>query len=128
MTDIRLKSANPSAAAGEWAELEAAAYAERRGYECISKNYRSRAGEIDLIVRDGREICFVEVRYRRDRRYGGALESITAAKRRKIIATANHFLAFTWNGPDPICRFDVVLISGTAEDHELTWMEAAFEP
>ena len=67
----------------------------RRGLAIVGRNFRTRAGEIDLIARDGATLVFVEVRMRRSQRFGGALESITAAKRARIVAAANGYLAFS---------------------------------
>ena len=60
----------------------------RRGLAIVGRNFRTRAGEIDLIARDGATLVFVEVRMRRSQRFGGALESITAAKRARLVMAA----------------------------------------
>lgn len=93
---------------GARAEAFAAAYLVRHGLEIIERNFRTRFGEIDLIARDDRTLVFVEVRLRRSQRFGGALESITAAKRARMIAAARGYLAMT--GEEPVCRFDAILM------------------
>ena len=65
----------------------------RRGLAIVARNFRRRCGEIDLIARDGDTLVFVEVRLRRRSDYGGAAASITAAKRARMIAAANLYLA-----------------------------------
>ena len=80
-------------ATGPRAEALAADYLARRGLTIVGRNFRTRFGEIDLIARDGRTLVFVEVRMRRSLRFGGAVESISAAKRERMIAAANGYLA-----------------------------------
>lgn len=95
-------------ATGPRAEALAADYLARRGLTIVGRNFRTRFGEIDLIARDGRTLVFVEVRMRRSLRFGGAVESISAAKRERMIAAANGYLATL--GREPPCRFDAVLM------------------
>jgi putative endonuclease len=90
----------------------------REGLTIIGRNFRTRFGEIDLIARDGRTLVFVEVRMRRSLRFGGALESITAAKRARMLAAANGYLAML--GHEPACRFDVIVMQGV-DGHDVTW-------
>lgn len=109
--------------AGAQAERAALAYLVERGLSPVATNYRSRFGEIDLILRDGDVMVFVEVRLRTDGRFGGAAGSITAAKRRKIIATAQQYL--TQLRQTPPCRFDVVLL-GSGAPPTIEWLPNAF--
>ena len=95
-------------ATGPRAEALAADYLARRGLTIVGRNFRTRFGEIDLIARDGRTLVFVEVRMRRSLRFGGAVESISAAKRERMIAAANGYLATL--GREPPCRFDAILM------------------
>jgi len=96
---------------GDAAEALAAAFLEERGLKIVARNYRCRFGEIDLIAKSGRTLVFVEVRARTSDAFGGAAGSITPAKRRRLLATARHYLARY--GANPTCRFDVVLLSGS---------------
>ena len=107
---------------GALAEAAAAQFLTGRGLRLLERNYRCRFGEIDLIMSDGRTLVFVEVRYRRNKSFGGALESITGAKREKLLRAARHYLAALREFP--ACRFDAVLLSGDTE--ELEWIENAF--
>jgi len=113
---------------GRDAESRARRYLGERGLACVSENYRCQAGEIDLIMREGQVVVFVEVRYRSDRRYGGALESIDARKQRRLRTTAQHYLQRKHRGPVPPCRFDVVLITGSdgGGDAGIEWIRDAF--
>lgn len=71
---------------GALAEEAAAEFLKERGFSSLERNYSCRFGEIDLIMRDGHTLVFVEVRYRRNKSFGGAIESITVAKRQKAVA------------------------------------------
>ncbi len=104
------------------AEQLAAAFLERRGLKILARNYRCRFGEIDLIAQSGPTLVFIEVRARKSDEFGGAAESITAAKRRRLIAAARHYLAARreWRA----CRFDVVLLNGDKPEPE--WIANAF--
>ncbi|MBX9906159.1 MAG: YraN family protein [Burkholderiales bacterium] len=108
---------------GEQAEALAADFLRGQGLRIVARNYRSRYGEIDLIVREGATVVFVEVRSRSSETYGGAAASITAAKREKLIKTAHHYLAGV--SPLPPCRFDAVLVSG--EPPRIEWIRNAIE-
>jgi len=80
----------------------------REGLTIVARNFRTRFGEIDLIAKEGGTLVFVEVRLRSSPGFGGALESITAQKRGRMIAAARGYLATI--GGDPPCRFDAVLM------------------
>lgn len=100
----------PKRRLGDHGEQIAAAYLEQRGYTLITRNWRCRSGEIDLVARDGDQIVFVEVRTRRDEY---ALESITAHKRQRLIALAYHYLAEHNIPPTTDWRIDVVALTIT---------------
>ena len=93
---------------GRAAEALAALHLRDRGLSIVERNVRSRHGEIDLVARDGATLVFVEVRMRRSQRFGGALESITAAKRARLVTAAKGYLAMI--GREPPCRFDAILL------------------
>ena len=116
---MRTKTNDTTVARGREAETLAAAYLEGCGLRLVTRNFRVRGGEIDLIMRDRTTLVFVEVRQRSRSDFGGAGASITAAKRRRIVLAARHWLA--WRG-DCACRFDCVLIDG----ERLEWLRDAF--
>ncbi len=111
--------------AGDAAEARALAHLRAAGLRLVARNYRTPGrggGEVDLILReaDG-TLVFVEVRARASTRFGGAAASVGAAKRRRIVFAARHFL-MRQPAPPP-CRFDVVAIDGP----RLQWLQAAFD-
>ena len=111
----------PAQAAGGDAEERAAAFLAAQGLVIVARNFRTRLGEIDLVAREGEVLVFVEVRLRTSERHGGALQSITWRKQRRIQAAARQFLARLRR--EPACRFDVVALDG----EQTTWLRAAFE-
>ena len=93
---------------GQWAEQQARILLELENYQYVEQNYHSRYGEIDLIVRLGMELVFVEVKARSAGSYATACEVITESQQRKIIKTAQIFLQKHPNYGDFDCRFDVI--------------------
>lgn len=81
----------------------------RRGYEIVARRWRDRAGEIDIIARDGDTLVFIEVKAREDHDFGDAAESVTMRKRQTIVRLAKHY-ALTARWIDRPCRFDVVTV------------------
>lgn len=110
-------------ATGDHFEGAALSFLQSHGLRLVRANFLCRHGEIDLVMRDGATVVFVEVRYRRSGAFGGALGSITAAKRRKLISAAHLWLA--WHPQDALrpCRFDVVAFEGG----RMEWIRGAFE-
>ena len=108
-------------AQGAQAEQRAAQYLQQQGLKPVAQNYRGRFGEIDLIMRDGATLVFVEVRLRRSADFGGAAASIDARKQQRIIRTAQQYLAGLAHIPP--CRFDAVLM----DDSGVQWLRNAFE-
>lgn len=91
---------------GKDAETRAEAMLMHEGLRTIARNYHCRGGEIDLVMRDGDQMVFVEVRYRSHSGYGGAAASVGPGKQQRLILAARHYLISSgWSGP---CRFDVV--------------------
>jgi len=99
-----------AATAGARAEAIAAEYLKAHGLSIVARNVRSRFGEIDLIAREGDTLVFVEVRLRRSTRFGGASASITPAKRDRLVAAAETYLATLARVPP--CRVDALLLDG----------------
>lgn len=110
---------SPRARIGQSAEIAAAAELGKRGYRIITSNYRCRQGEIDLIARDGDCLVFVEVRCRRTNSFGTPAESVTTAKQRKLLITAQQYLS-EYDMGDCECRFDVVEVATVNDKLQVT--------
>lgn len=95
---------------GRQAEDDALAYLLLQGLVLLQRNYLCRGGELDLIMRDGASVVFVEVRLRSSAAYGGALASITPAKQRRMVLAAQTWLL--GQKRLPACRFDALCIDG----------------
>jgi len=107
------------------AEARAETFLGEHGLVPVARNVRFRGGEIDLVMRDGAHWVFVEVRARRDARFGGAAASIDARKRHRISLAAQCYLLRRFGQRAwPACRFDVVAF----EAGEPNWVRGAFEP
>lgn len=109
-------------AVGNDKETLACEHLQANGLRLLTRNYRLRSGEIDLIFQESDTIIFVEVRYRKNNYYGGALQSIDHKKQQRIIRTAQHYLMK--HAPYAQARFDVVAIEG--RDH-IQWIQNAFD-
>ena len=84
----------------------------KNGYKIIEFNYRCRIGEIDIIAKDGKYLCFVEVKYRTSSSYGNPLEAITKSKVKTIINVARNYLKFKGYSENIPIRFDAIAIMG----------------
>jgi putative endonuclease len=91
------------------------------GLVLIERNWRCRHGEIDLIAEERGTLVFAEVRMRSAPGFGGAGESVTSAKRQRLLAAARLYLA---RRPETVCRFDVFLVDGVTDD--VQWIRDAF--
>lgn len=111
---------------GRDAELLAQRYLEQRGLTLVTSNYRCRRGEIDLIMREGNFLVFVEVRYRKNDDFGSAAESVTLRKRKRLLLTAEYFLQNAKLYRDNLCRFDVITVTGQYNPH-IGWIKDAFQ-
>jgi putative endonuclease len=94
----------------------------KAGLRVLERNWRCRHGEIDLVAEEGGTLVFAEVRYRSGERFGGAAESVTAAKQARLIAAARLYLM---RRPDADCRFDVLLLDAL-EASRIKWIRNAF--
>ena len=107
---------------GQSGESRAAAFLQTHGLKLLTRNWRCRFGEIDLVMQDGATLVFVEVRLRSHSDFGGAAASVTLAKQRKLLAAARQYL--TTLKTLPPCRFDVVAFNGNAAPD---WIKNAFD-
>jgi len=104
-------------------ETHARAWLERKGLRFIAANVHERGGEIDLIMMHRQVTVFIEVRYRRSARYGGAAASVTHSKQQKLLRAARAWLARHSGSFDTVdCRFDVLAFTGD----DVEWIANAF--
>ena len=112
---------------GRWAEGLALSHLRKQGLTLETANYRHRRGEIDLVMRDGDTVVFVEVRYRRRSDYGDGAQSVDRKKRARIVATAQRYLQTHPPAAARPCRFDVVAVSAQGGEQAVQWIRNAFE-
>lgn len=108
---------HPHKKIGDRGEAQALNYLQQQGLLLVQTNFFSRFGEIDLIMRDDNEFVFVEVKHRKAG-IDSALESITPAKQRKLVKTAEYFLLKL--GHDVNCRFDAVVLD---DNNHIEWLK-----
>jgi putative endonuclease len=118
---------SPTQRRGDIGEARALAHLRGAGLSLEARNWQCRYGEIDLVMRDGDELVFVEVRrrQRRDTRFASAAESVGPRKQARLRRTAECYLA--GRRTLPACRFDVVALDadGAGAEH-LRWIRDAF--
>ncbi len=112
-------------AQGIAAEALACHYLEAQGLSLVMRNFRCRWGELDLIMRDNEQLVFVEVRSRRNTRYGTPAESITHAKQQRLLRAAAFYLQH--QRLNLSCRFDVVAIVQPDGNAQVEWIRDAFQ-
>ena len=121
--------AEPSAstrARGDRVEDAALAFLQQQGLLLVERNVSARGGELDLVMRQGDTLVFVEVRHRATHAFGGGAGSVDARKRAKLVLAASAYLAGHPALADPPCRFDVIEGSGDASSPRLHWIRDAF--
>ena len=114
---------------GALGERLAAEHLERQGYRILERKFRCRMGEIDLIARRENELVFTEVKLRKDASHGEAREFVTASKQRKLLLTAEYYLAARPWAQELQARFDVIEVyapRGTEENCSVCQLENAF--
>ena len=109
-----------------WSEDIAAEFLQRQGLVLLVTNYRNRTGEIDLIMIDDQTLVFVEVKQRRNSRFGLPEESVGMAKQAKLRRTAASYLQRNDRLQSWSCRFDVVAITSSPHAPVCRWIQNAF--
>ncbi len=112
---------------GRYGELLAQEYLQKLGYKILEVNFSNKLGEIDLIVQDGRVICFVEVKSRQSIQQGHPLEAITPWKVRKLSQMAVFYLKHKHGRLDASSRFDVISIIRKEGGVDIKHVKNAFE-
>jgi putative endonuclease len=106
---------------GQEGEDDALKFLLGQGFVLQERNFRCKGGEIDLVMKDRDTLVFIEVRKRAVSSFGGAADSITSAKQRRLIIAAQFYLQ-RYKSPPP-CRFDVIAIDGD----KVTWLKDAIQ-
>ncbi|MFA7592927.1 MAG: YraN family protein [Thiohalobacteraceae bacterium] len=112
---------------GQRAEEAACNYLRAHGLRLIARNFRCRRGEIDLIMQDTDNLVFVEVRYRRQSRYGSGLESVDRHKQDRIVHCAMYYLQRHPQAARSAARFDVVALRPAPDGLRIDWVRNAFD-
>jgi putative endonuclease len=98
-----------------------------KGLEIVTRNFRCRVGELDLVCLDAGVLAIIEVRQRSRRDFGGALASVTRSKQRKIIRATACFLQRHAGWRNRFLRFDVVGLHGIpGAAPQIIWIKDAF--
>ena len=113
-------------ALGAAAEAAALRHLEAAGLQLLARNARFKVGELDLVMRDGETIVFVEVRLRRNGRYGDGFDSVDRRKRQRMVRAAHAWLATRPALAARPCRLDVVSAGDGPGELALDWQRGAF--
>lgn len=113
---------------GSEKEELACRYLEQRGYKILATNYWSRYAEIDIVAwdkgdKEGGQLVFIEVKYRRNKQYGGSLYAVSMKKMRNISLCARYYIYRERVAENVPIRFDVIAIDG----EQITHVKNAFD-
>lgn len=111
---------------GRRGEDIAAGYLEHQGYQIITRNFRTRLGEIDIIAKDQSSIVFIEVKSKTGMGFGTPASAVTLKKQRQISKVALFYLTEHGLGDSP-ARFDVVSVQFSGSSSEVELITDAFE-
>lgn len=112
--------------AGTASEAAALRHLCAQGLKLVGRNYRCKAGEIDLIMLDGPTLALIEVRYRAGTEFGGAAASVTWRKQRRIINAARYLIMNRADLRRYPMRFDVVAVAPGTQGLQVEWIRDAF--
>lgn len=118
-----------SCALGAAGEAAAAAWLAQQGYQLLTRNVRTRYGEIDLVARRGSVVVFVEVKSRTGRRFGHPGEAVVAAKQRRLARLASAYL-LAHGLEEYATRFDVIAVHAAPDGRilQVEHLPDAFQP
>ena len=115
-------------ALGQWGEALVAEDLRKKGWTIVAANFRCRMGELDIVAENGRYLAFVEVKLRKNDRFGAACEAVTASKQLKLLAAAQYYLLRHPTQLQP--RFDVAEVYAPqgvhTENPGINYIENAF--
>lgn len=111
---------------GKAGEEEAARYLQEKGYAIRHRNWRSGKKELDIVAEYGNELVVVEVKTRRNIRFGNPEEAVTNRKIRRIVASTDAYLRkYTLDLP---VRFDIITLVGEEAPYAIEHITDAFHP
>ncbi len=112
---------------GNESESLAVQYLLGQGLKLKTRNFHSRQGEIDIVMQEQQTLVFIEVKYRKNNNFGGALAAIPYKKQQKIRKCATFYLqSHDLNEYNTDCRFDVIALQGSVNQPHVTWLKNAF--
>lgn len=117
---------SPKQQQGQLAESCALAFLQKKDLLLIERNAQYKVGELDIIMRDGDTLVFVEVRQRKSNLFGGAAQSIDRRKMKKCALAAQCWLKQNSQFARMPCRFDAVLLTGSENNWAIDWIQNAF--
>lgn len=113
---------------GQWGEALVAEDLRKKGWTIAATNFRCRMGELDVVAKNGRYLIFVEVKLRKNARFGAACEAVTPSKQRKLLTAAQYYLMTHPTSLQP--RFDVAEVYAPqgvhTENPSINYIENAF--
>lgn len=115
-----------SRAKGQECEDLAAQYLEKQGLTILERNYQCRLGEIDIIAKNSEFVIFIEVKYRKNNRYGEPFAFVDTKKQRRLIMTALHYNQCKGLNEKHPMRFDVISIQAQNTQFDIQWLKNAF--
>ena len=112
---------------GDYYESLACTYLREHGAYILERNYRAFRGDIDIIARDGKFLTFIEVKYRRDKRFGTPEAAVTFSKQKQICKLSKLYLYSKHKSIDIPIRYDVIAITDIDNTATIRWYKNAFE-
>ena len=112
---------------GDDTEALACEFLESQGASVLERNFRCRQGEVDIIARDGRYLCFIEVKFRKDETFGQPQEAVSYKKRQHICKVSLFYLYSKYKSLDISVRYDIIAISPKDKMLSFNWIKDAFE-
>lgn len=104
----------------------AAQYLEKQGLKILTRNYQCRLGELDIVAENKEFLIFIEVKYRKNNRFGEPFAFVDAKKQRRLIKAALHYCQSKGFGEQRAMRFDVVSIQPQDTQIDIQWLKNAF--
>ena len=112
---------------GDTKEILACKYISEKGAKILERNFRCRTGEIDIIAKDDKYLCFIEVKYRHDDSFGQPQEAVNFKKKKHICKVSDFYLYSKYKSFDIPVRYDVVAISQKEDIFAFKWIKNAFD-